>query len=147
MWFTIAEKDALAPRLDGELGITCQLKILVAWPSYQIISSPTQSLTTLTMPIAPDDLKAAVRAAINVTHIEVEDNSSGCGDNFYVLIVSRVIHMLSYSFLTAALNCDIIFLLTQEFEGKTTLARHRMGIISLSSLVAFHSFSRFQPTQ
>ncbi|KAI0255449.1 hypothetical protein BJV78DRAFT_1175565 [Lactifluus subvellereus] len=57
------------------------------------------------MPIAPDDLKAAVCAAIQVTYMEVEDNSSGCGDNYSVLIVSR------------------------EFEGKTTLARHRMGII------------------
>jgi stress-induced morphogen len=99
------------------------------------------------MPIAPDNLKATVRAAIQVAHIEVEDNSSGCGDNFSVLIVSRVMHMLSSSLLTTALNCDMIFLLTQEFEGKTMLARHRMGIIWLSSLVAFHPFSRFQPTQ
>jgi len=71
------------------------------------------------MPIAPDDLKAAVRAAIQVTHMEVEDNSSGCGDNYSVLIVSR------------------------EFEGKTTLARHRMVNDALKEqLPGIHAFTQ-----
>ncbi len=43
------------------------------------------------MPVTPDELKAAIRAAIQVTHVEVEDSSSGCGENFSVLIVSKVV--------------------------------------------------------
>jgi stress-induced morphogen len=42
------------------------------------------------MPVTPGEIEAAVRAAIQVTHIKVEDNSGSCGDNYSVLIVSKV---------------------------------------------------------
>jgi stress-induced morphogen len=54
---------------------------------------------TVTMPITPAELEAAVRAAIQVTHIEVEDNSGSCGDNYSVLIVSKVSTVAYYAFL------------------------------------------------
>ena len=43
------------------------------------------------MPVSREELEAAIRAKIQVTHVEVEDNSSGCGENFSVLIVSKVV--------------------------------------------------------
>ena len=46
------------------------------------------------MPVTREELEAAIRETIQVTHVEVEDNSSGCGENFSVLIVSKVNHEL-----------------------------------------------------
>jgi hypothetical protein len=43
------------------------------------------------MPVTREELEAAIRETIQVTHVEVEDNSSGCGENFSVLIVSKVV--------------------------------------------------------
>jgi stress-induced morphogen len=43
------------------------------------------------MPVTPGELEAAIRAAIKVSHVEVEDNSGGCGEKFSVLIVSKVL--------------------------------------------------------
>ncbi|KAM6493459.1 bola-like protein [Amanita muscaria] len=57
------------------------------------------------MPVNSADLEAAIRKAIAVSHIEVEDQSSGCGESYAVVIVSEI------------------------FRGKSTLARHRMGTI------------------
>ncbi|KAI0049723.1 bola-like protein [Auriscalpium vulgare] len=54
------------------------------------------------MPVSAADLEKAIRDTLPVTHLQVVDESSGCGDNYSVLIVS------------------------EAFEGKTTLARHRM---------------------
>jgi stress-induced morphogen len=42
------------------------------------------------MPVTREELEATIRAKIQVTHVEVEDKSSGCGENFSVLIVSKV---------------------------------------------------------
>jgi hypothetical protein len=47
------------------------------------------------MPITPDDLEAAVCAAIEVTHMDVEDRSNGCGNSYFVLIVSKVVDKIS----------------------------------------------------
>ena len=49
------------------------------------------SLPTTTMTVTPEELKAAICAAIQVTHVEVEDNSGGCGEKYSVLIVSEVL--------------------------------------------------------
>jgi stress-induced morphogen len=90
------------------------------------------------MPVTSDDLKAAVRAAIQVTHMDVEDKSNGCGNSYFVLIVSKVVNqtlITAYSTDQLTLNYDMLYFFVQEFEGKTTLARHRMGIIYLSSVV------------
>ena len=42
------------------------------------------------MPVTRDELEAAIRAAMQVTHVNVEDNSGGCGEKYSVLIVSEV---------------------------------------------------------
>lgn len=44
------------------------------------------------MPVSLVDLEAAIRNAIPVAHLEIEDQSSGCGENYAVLIVSEVRH-------------------------------------------------------
>jgi stress-induced morphogen len=43
------------------------------------------------MPVTREELEAAIRAAIQVTHVNVEDNSGGCGEKYSVLIVSKVL--------------------------------------------------------
>lgn len=43
------------------------------------------------MTVTPEELEAAIRAAIQVTHVIVEDNSGGCGEKYSVLIVSEVL--------------------------------------------------------
>ncbi|KAN0142183.1 bola-like protein [Lactarius tabidus] len=71
------------------------------------------------MPVTREELEATIRAKIQVTHVEVEDKSSGCGENFSVLIVSK------------------------EFEGKTTLARHKMVNEALKTQIAqIHAFTQ-----
>ncbi|KAI0063024.1 bola-like protein [Artomyces pyxidatus] len=71
------------------------------------------------MPVSAADLEAAIRAALPVAHVEVVDESSGCGDNYSVLIVS------------------------EAFEGKTTLARHRMVNELLKAQIAqIHAFTQ-----
>ena len=42
------------------------------------------------MPVTPEELEAAIREAIQVEHVEVEDSSGGCGEKYSVLIVSKV---------------------------------------------------------
>ncbi|KAH9982025.1 bola-like protein [Russula compacta] len=71
------------------------------------------------MPVTPQELEAAIRAAIQVTHVEVEDTSSGCGESYSVLIVSK------------------------EFEAKTTLARHRIVNQVLKTQISqIHAFTQ-----
>jgi stress-induced morphogen len=43
------------------------------------------------MTVTPEELEAAIRAAIQTTHVEVQDNSGGCGEKYSVLIVSKVL--------------------------------------------------------
>ena len=43
------------------------------------------------MPITAEELEAAIREAIKVERVVVEDNSGGCGEKFVVLIVSEVL--------------------------------------------------------
>ncbi|KAH9993058.1 bola protein [Russula vinacea] len=71
------------------------------------------------MPVTREELEAAIRAAIQVTHVNVEDNSGGCGEKYSVLIVSK------------------------DFEGKTTLARHRIVNEVLKTQIAqIHAFTQ-----
>ena len=42
------------------------------------------------MPISATDLEAAIRAAMPVTYLEIEDTSNGCGENYSVFVVSAV---------------------------------------------------------
>lgn len=50
-------------------------------------SSPKLSLLSM---ISVDALEAAVRTAIPVAHLEIIDQSNGCGENYAVLVVSEV---------------------------------------------------------
>ena len=42
------------------------------------------------MGILIKDLETAIRDAFPITHLEIEDNSSGCGESYSVFIVSSV---------------------------------------------------------
>ncbi|PFH49304.1 hypothetical protein AMATHDRAFT_63437 [Amanita thiersii Skay4041] len=78
------------------------------------------------MPLNPADIEAALRKSIPVTHLEIEDQSSGCGESYAVLIVS------------------------EAFAGKNTLTRHRMVNDMLKNEIAqLHAFSQksFTPEQ
>ncbi|PPQ69359.1 hypothetical protein CVT25_004751 [Psilocybe cyanescens] len=71
------------------------------------------------MPIDTIALEKAIKRAIPVTHLEIEDQSSGCGENYAIVLVS------------------------EAFQGKTTLARHRMINELLKDQIAqMHAFSQ-----
>jgi stress-induced morphogen len=41
------------------------------------------------MPIDTIALEKAIKRAIPVTHLEIEDQSSGCGENYAIVLVSE----------------------------------------------------------
>jgi len=78
------------------------------------------------MPINLLDLEAAIRNAVPVAHLEIEDQSSGCGENYAIILVS------------------------EAFEGKATLARHRfVNELLKAEISQMHAFSQktFTPKQ
>ncbi|KAJ7623285.1 bola protein [Roridomyces roridus] len=71
------------------------------------------------MPIDLSNLEAAIRKSLNCQHIEIEDQSSGCGENYAILLVS------------------------EDFEGKSTLARHRwINELLKDEIAQMHAFSQ-----
>ncbi|KAF9499316.1 bola-like protein [Pleurotus eryngii] len=71
-------------------------------------------------------LEAIIRGAIPVAHLEIEDQSSGCGENYAIILVS------------------------EAFEGKSTLARHRwVNDLLKKEIAQMHAFSQktFTPKQ
>lgn len=42
------------------------------------------------MPINTTELETAIRKVLEISHLEIIDQSSGCGDNYAVLLVSNV---------------------------------------------------------
>jgi stress-induced morphogen len=50
------------------------------------------------MTVTPEEIEAAIREKIQVTHVEVEDNSGGCGEKYSVLIVSKVLYFFPPDF-------------------------------------------------
>ncbi|KAF8894993.1 bola protein [Gymnopilus junonius] len=71
------------------------------------------------MPIDTIALEKAIKRAIPVTHLEIEDQSSGCGESYAIVLVS------------------------DAFEKKTTLQRHRMVNELLKDQIAqMHAFSQ-----
>ncbi|CAA7262585.1 hypothetical protein NLJ89_g9419 [Agrocybe chaxingu] len=71
------------------------------------------------MPIDVIALEKAIKRAIPVTHLEIVDQSSGCGDSYAIVLVS------------------------ESFQGKSTLARHRMVNDLLKDQIAqMHAFSQ-----
>ncbi|KAJ7155490.1 bola-like protein [Mycena crocata] len=78
------------------------------------------------MPIDTANLEAAVRRSLNCTHVEIEDQSNGCGENYAILLVS------------------------DDFEGKSTLMRHRwINQLLKDEIAQMHAFSQktFTPKQ
>ncbi|KAJ3479658.1 hypothetical protein NLI96_g8907 [Meripilus lineatus] len=79
------------------------------------------------MPVSLNDLENAIRTALPISHLEIIDASSGCGENYAVVVVSEVRAQSS--------NYDLIDIEGgfeyQAFEGKSTLARHRYSESSL----------------
>jgi hypothetical protein len=66
--------------------------ILAGNGSFDLIRSPScfYSNHSLSMPIDLADLETAIRNAIPVVHLEIEDQSSGCGQNYAIILVSEV---------------------------------------------------------
>ncbi|KAL0951557.1 hypothetical protein HGRIS_008239 [Hohenbuehelia grisea] len=78
------------------------------------------------MPVHTADLESTIRNAIPVTVLEIEDTSNGCGENYSIILVS------------------------EAFEGKSTLARHRwINELLKSEIEQMHAFSQktFTPKQ
>ena len=42
------------------------------------------------MPVTIEHLEKVIKDAIPISHLEIEDQSSGCGENYAVLVVSEV---------------------------------------------------------
>ncbi|KAH0834000.1 bola protein [Lanmaoa asiatica] len=75
------------------------------------------------MPVQINELEQAIRDAFPILHLQIEDQSSGCGESYAVLLVS------------------------EAFEGKTTLARHRLINDTLKAQIAeMHAFSQVRHT-
>ncbi|KDQ19200.1 carbohydrate esterase family 4 protein [Botryobasidium botryosum FD-172 SS1] len=80
---------------------------------------PSSGFNLCTMAIQPQAIEDALRNAIPVEHLEILDQSSGCGENYAVIVVSPA------------------------FEGKPALARHRMVNELLKDQIAqMHAFSQ-----
>lgn len=78
------------------------------------------------MPIDIIALEKAIKRAIPITHLEIQDQSSGCGDSYAIVLVSEVSshNKSSTMILHTNFRCQV-------FEEKTTLARHKMGTLPL----------------
>lgn len=50
------------------------------------------------MGVTPEEMEAVIRSAIPITYLQILDESSGCGENYSVVIVSevRIAHASSY---------------------------------------------------
>ncbi|CAB16299.2 BolA domain-containing protein [Schizosaccharomyces pombe] len=71
-------------------------------------------------------LELLIQNTLEPTHIEIQDMSGGCGQNFEVIIVSPL------------------------FEGKSTLARHRLVNHKLQEVIKdIHAFTQkcYSPAQ
>ncbi|KDQ54506.1 hypothetical protein JAAARDRAFT_38178 [Jaapia argillacea MUCL 33604] len=78
------------------------------------------------MPVSLDNLENAIRTSIPVAHLEIIDTSNGCGENYAIIVVS------------------------EAFEGKNTLARHRyINDLLKDEIAQMHAFSQktFTPKQ
>ncbi|KAF9007316.1 bola-like protein [Hymenopellis radicata] len=78
------------------------------------------------MPINTEELEMAIRHALPVSHLYIEDESNGCGENYSIVLVS------------------------ESFEGKSTLARHRwINEVLKSEIAQMHAFTQktFTPKQ
>jgi len=71
------------------------------------------------MPVTIAALEDTLRSSLTISHLVIEDTSSGCGENYSVVIVS------------------------DDFEGKTTLERHKIvNEVLKDQIAAIHAFSQ-----
>ncbi|KAF9515836.1 hypothetical protein BS47DRAFT_1315749, partial [Hydnum rufescens UP504] len=73
------------------------------------------------MPVTIAALEDALRSSLTILHLVIEDTSSGCGENYSVIIVS------------------------DDFEGKTTLATAQdlvLNEVLKDQIAAIHAFSQ-----
>ncbi|KAL5511924.1 hypothetical protein ACEPAF_5173 [Sanghuangporus sanghuang] len=71
------------------------------------------------MPVSLETLENNLRNSMPITHLEIKDRSNGCGENYEILVVS------------------------EAFQKKTTLARHRLINELLKNEIAqMHAFSQ-----
>jgi len=83
------------------------------------LNVPLLSDQTLLMPVSLEELEGTLRNALPINHLEIHDQSSGCGENYAILVVS------------------------EAFEGKSTLARHRLINDLLKEQISkMHAFSQ-----
>ncbi|KAF8307892.1 bola-like protein [Clavulina sp. PMI_390] len=65
------------------------------------------------------EIEATLRGSLDISHLVIEDTSSGCGTNYSIVIVS------------------------DDFEGSGTLARHkRVNEILKEQIAQLHAFSQ-----
>ncbi|KAL5528964.1 hypothetical protein ACEPAG_4938 [Sanghuangporus baumii] len=71
------------------------------------------------MPVSLETLENNLRKSMPINHLEIKDRSNGCGENYEILVVS------------------------EAFQKKTTLARHRLINELLKNEIAeMHAFSQ-----
>jgi hypothetical protein len=68
----------------------------VSHPTLEHFDSATQ------MPVSLEEVEEVLRKALPVSHLEIHDQSSGCGENYAILVVSEV-SLVSISLLLATL--------------------------------------------
>lgn len=50
----------------------------------------SNQVTSPNMPVSVTELEETLRNALPVAHLEIHDQSSGCGENYAILVVSEV---------------------------------------------------------
>ncbi|KAF8235875.1 bola-like protein [Tricholoma matsutake] len=71
------------------------------------------------MPVNITDIETAIKEALPVSYLEVNDQSNGCGESYSIVVVS------------------------EAFEGKSILARHRqVNEILKAEIAKMHAFSQ-----
>lgn len=77
---------------DGSI-LSDQIYYSSTYFELELVSSGLQQITDFSawtgMPIDTIALEKAVKRAIPVTHLEIEDQSSGCGENYSIVLVSE----------------------------------------------------------
>ena len=55
-----------------------------------VILSDRPLVASHIMAVDTNVLEAVIRGALPVTHLEIEDQSNGCGENYAIILVSEV---------------------------------------------------------
>lgn len=58
------------------------------------------------MAVDTNVLEAVIRGALPVTHLEIEDQSNGCGENYAIILVSEVRRQWKFTILRPLTFCN-----------------------------------------